>query len=240
MNSVSSYTNRRQMHINAVKRNYDFAKTAQFRDDCADTVEERWNLLKISYVQFLEEHKALVEKWPADRMQQHDVIAEYIEQIYVQTSSCFRKRIAELKNMVKSADLPMKRAESPKRRVVLVQNSDEKDDVRADRKNGKANEKKVRSVVSKVPNKSQGDLRDRANTCRERNKLNCHLCGRSHPLAKCGRFIEKSIEGRKRTVDRLRLCRNCFAPKSKTQRHRCRAGPCKCGKYHNTLLCRYK
>lgn len=68
--------------------------------------------------------------------------------------------------------------------------------------------------------------------------LKCYYCQGSHPMSNCKAFESMSILTRRREVDRLNLCRNCFAPSlSRGGSHQCTMGPCRCGSYHNRLVC---
>lgn len=66
----------------------------------------------------------------------------------------------------------------------------------------------------------------------------CNNCKGPHIMRRCPSFLSRSINNRRRRVDKLGLCWNCFIPIHHLREpHRCLAGPCRCGEMHNTLLC---
>lgn len=77
-------------------------------------------------------------------------------------------------------------------------------------------------------------------TTRSRS-LRCYYCNGNHPMSDCGEFKNLNVPARRQEVDRLGLCKNCFAPMNSYGRiHRCTKGPCfRCrkGLYHNSLTC---
>lgn len=91
------------------------------------------------------------------------------------------------------------------------------------------------------------DLRERPSNLRERlgpraqrNNLICNNCSRSHPMSHCPRFLALTVLERWRRVRSIRVCQNCFTPihmLSHPREHRCRRRNCRCGRFHNTLLC---
>lgn len=64
----------------------------------------------------------------------------------------------------------------------------------------------------------------------------CPLCSESHPLFKCSKFHDLSVEDRHKAVKNASLCFNCLR-KHAYKAKECRFGKCKkCSKQHNTLL----
>lgn len=76
-------------------------------------------------------------------------------------------------------------------------------------------------------------------TRRYSNPIICNNCTREHKMKDCQNFLKRSINERRKRVDELGLCRNCFIPKYLLREvHRCPHGNCKnCGEFHNSLLC---
>lgn len=68
--------------------------------------------------------------------------------------------------------------------------------------------------------------------------LVCNNCAGSHSMAHCAKFIARTINQRRQRVQELKLCKNCFIPSYYVKgRHYCKSKRCKCGQFHNTLLC---
>lgn len=88
--------NARQTFINALNRNYHFTKSEAFKEKSSEYLNEWWELLKQTYVGFLEQHNILVERERPDKLKEHQDLATQMEDIYVETVTAFRKRSAEL------------------------------------------------------------------------------------------------------------------------------------------------
>lgn len=69
--------------------------------------------------------------------------------------------------------------------------------------------------------------------------LNCYNCKQPHPMHRCQRFNNLSLEERRNRVRELKLCFNCFKPTHNSNSLSCQFGDCgRCpGKRHNSLLC---
>lgn len=69
--------------------------------------------------------------------------------------------------------------------------------------------------------------------------LSCHNCQQPHPMHRCKRFSNLSLEERRNRVRELKLCFNCFKPTHTSNSLSCQFGECsRCpGKKHNSLLC---
>lgn len=113
--------NSRQTYINAINRNYHFVHSTAFKEQDADLLNEKWELLKATYVRFLEEHNALVNKEQTGKLKAHQDLATQMEDIYVETVTAFRKRINELE----AIEL-VKRTEKAKREAKEKQPEKEK------------------------------------------------------------------------------------------------------------------
>lgn len=78
-------------------------------------------------------------------------------------------------------------------------------------------------------------------TATRKRSLTCYYCSGNHPMSDCGPFRDLDVPTRRQEIDRLGLCRNCFAPMNINGRiHRCIMGPCfRCRRnlYHNSLVC---
>lgn len=71
---------------------------------------------------------------------------------------------------------------------------------------------------------------------KKRAKTSCPRCSADHYLHRCEQFRTLTMTAKLETVDRARLCRNCFSSQHTTTE--CAKGDCKkCKVKHNSLLC---
>ena len=92
--------------------------------------------------------------------------------------------------------------------------------------NGEKEKNPVKDFVGKVQTPAQNS-----------KATKYHLCQNAHNLEKCKEYLDKDIEGRKKTVMDLKLCFKCLQPTS--SKHYSRVCPDRmecdvCGKFHPT------
>lgn len=246
--------NRRKTHENAVYRMKDFIDSRKFLESDLATLNQKKEMLETSYANFIEEHLLYVRFISKDQFQQEDKHLEMVESIYQELCIDLRRQIKQLEeydviyrqNQIQTATNETK-SESSKKKCDIGKKEEEEGEIEpmeADSSSeGTIHEKAVESVVVVQHNTQTGrqhgiDLRERLNERhRRRSSIECHNCSGPHRMFDCGRFLRLSILQRRMRVNQLNLCKNCFMKKQRTRIHRCQAGPCKCGKFHNALLC---
>lgn len=86
--------NSRQIHINAINRSYHFTTSAAFKEASTQDLTTRWELLQGSYARFIEEHQIYVNQIPKSKLKEESDLFGQIEDIYGQTVTKLRQRIA--------------------------------------------------------------------------------------------------------------------------------------------------
>lgn len=158
--------------------------------------------------------------------------------------------------MVFSSDEEEEEAESEKKddEKTYDELSDDDDD---SEKSENSNKRTVRSAVVEIDlrekiiekaaqieqikseiNKKKSEMKPNANEKESAPKrvIVCNNCGGNHQMRKCEKFLRLKKGERWRRVQAIRVCPNCFMVLF-DRRHNCREGPCKCGQWHNSLLC---
>lgn len=92
----------------------------------------------------------------------------------------------------------------------------------------------IKSEISKK--KSEIKPNGRENESAPKKVIVCNNCGGNHQMRKCEKFLRLKRGERWQRVHAVRVCPNCFMMLF-DRRHNCREGPCKCGQWHNSLLC---
>lgn len=99
----------------------------------------------------------------------------------------------------------------------------------------KIEEKAARlNEISKEIKEKQNEIRKKE---KEEKKIMCHNCGANHKMLECPKFLNLSIVERWQRVKKVHVCQNCFMCIF-DRKHKCPAGLCWCGGFHNSLLCR--
>lgn len=227
--------NRRRTHVNVLYRFHDDLDGSAFMEMDELTLRVKMELHDKAYASFVEEHQTYVSYVTSDQFESNDEFFGQIEATYQATVIAMRKRLNELETM------------NYVKHCAVVNNTVEPLNVR----NEKQQQQHRKSEVV-IPSTSKGSLNDLRQKLKPKKKarqiitkkvkkiLSCHNCGRSHKMFKCGDFLKRSIDERMVRVQQLKLCRNCFFPKTGTQ-HQCASGPCRrwgTGARHNSLLCK--
>lgn len=100
-------------------------------------------------------------------------------------------------------------------------------------------EQKTVSVNHNMRLKPKPYQNDKANgiTSNEQKQLSCNHCKLPHPMSRCSKFRDMSLDERRNRVRDLNLCMNCFSPNHRAGSLSCKANLCRCGRRHNSLLC---
>lgn len=106
-------------------------------------------------------------------------------------------------------------------------------DLREKIKEKAAQIEQIKSEISK----KKSEIRPNEGDCVQQKKvIVCNNCGGDHQMRKCEKFLKLNTSERWQRVNRVQVCPNCFMTLYE-RRHRCHEGKCRCGQWHNSLLC---
>lgn len=251
--------NRRKVHENAVKRNWDFVHSTAFLAKDADSLEERLGMLRDSYRLFIEEHKTFVEQLKPEQFKVQEEILVHTEERFREAVTRFSMRISERRELEQLRkekvgesvpqkvvkQVPPESPASPDAQqnipVYLRERSPVRMSTSRERENGRDSVENQQPGLQSEVVRPRNDLRARLMVNRRRLEenrreindrrppLECHHCGRNHQMHRCESFRALNIQQRRRRVQQLRLCENCLM-RILRDYHRCEAGACRrCG-----------
>lgn len=263
-----SSNNTRRVHERAIMRAEEQMMRGEWRSEHSVQLNERIEFMKEKFEDFKEQHQKVVKKCNGQQFMLQDEYFAKIEQKYQHIVLCLRKLVhaAEqrekrcVENTVEQKPFGARVREFKVEGADGVQMMPQRDlrkfrmPLRADKRNARApNDLRAKLQQNKLQlQRNNLQLRQVNERAREKmafkrtvvmkkagKPLKCHNCSRNHPMAKCVRFIQLSVERREERVDELGLCRNCFQPKG--DKHKCGKShrTHRCGKkeFHNSLLC---
>lgn len=251
--------NRRLTHEKAVRRIKEFVETRKFVEADLATLKQKKECLDKSYADFVDEHLKFIHFVSKETLKSEDQHLETIEHMYQETCIEIRRQIdyweecidTYRNKAIQSSSEKTKRV-SESKEITANKKGDrenEKEDgeietLEADSSSeGTAQENSMRSTVvvqrnANTNRRPQRELQVRVEYRRpHRNRMQCHNCGGAHRMFDCRHFLRLSVLNRRVRVSELNLCENCLMKREHTRIHRCQAGACKCGKFHNSLLC---
>lgn len=233
---MSESENRRKTFANQIERCNRFLESNDFSECRTTELKERLDMVKTAFAHFSEEHLKLVQWVASETFKEHDIYFASIESTYQSAVMKFNRRINELET------------QDVIQRHEPTQRNEQHHDVPIEEENAHNRNSRIQSVV--VPIGEMHDLRERlmsrtntnthTNSHTNSRRVTCYSCGEYHPLNKCPYFLRHSINSRIARIRELGLCENCLVPTNRHDQHRCsrrHTKPCRCGRWHNTLLC---
>lgn len=246
---MSEHGNRRLVHVAEIERTKEFVKSRKFYEADKETLQVKYEMLRESYANFLEEHKKLIAWISKDKFGEEEKFVERIEESYQEMCIDFRRQtnVLEQNELMNRLNMHNTNESGQTATTTTVQEQniiqkreqeqeEEKMNIEPDTNSEETQiESEIHVVNDRMETKNLNDLR---NVLRHRRRIECNNCGRNHPMSKCATFLSRTVAERKIRVRELNLCRNCFAPYQPNRMHRCQSGSCRrCGKFHNSLLC---
>lgn len=258
--------NRRRTHANSIKRIKLFTTEENFENASSVELNERMEILKEAYANFVKEHQFFVANLHQTQFAAQDKYFGQMTELYQNTMVDFRKKILEVdtQDVIKGQQRQSnKKGVENRENGQQQENGQHRGNVRMNVNKEQLSNNNVRKERSpemnvnkerlpknnvrsfaiksarynfKLPN---NDLRYRLTENVNVNKWSCNFCKGNHKIFDCTKFRNLTLFERRKSVRMANLCQNCFMPLGHYG-HRCKSSYCrKCGprEFHNSLLC---